>query len=121
MRRRSRRSLITGFDQPGVSHFTDDYYLLHFLATRPVEPGVMMPCATVSIEWSWELTDWMGQETSEYRTQARRIFGWFTNGPAGRVPQKGMLKLRMYGRTEGAFKNYHGGIELPPDDPEEFP
>lgn len=27
----------------------------------------------------------------------------------------------MYSRADSAFKNYHGGIELPPDDPEEFP
>jgi hypothetical protein len=30
-----------------------------------------------------------------------------------------MKKLRLYGRTESTFKNYHGGRELPEDDPDE--
>lgn len=107
-------------DQPLVSHFTDDYYLLKFMVTRPVEPGVMMPCAAVKVEWNWGPSEWMGQTSIEYRNQAWRMFGWFTRGPSGRVPEHGMTKLRMYSRTDAAFKNYHGGIELPQDDTDDF-
>ncbi len=112
--------IFSDFDQPQVSHFTDDYYLLKFMMTQPVEPGVMMPCGAVLVEWTWGKSQWLGQEGVEVRTQAWRIFGWFTNGPSGRFPERGMRKLRMYQRTEPTFKNYHGGIELPADDPEEF-
>lgn len=113
--------ILSAYDQPMVACFTDDFYLLRFMMTRPVEPGVSMPCATVSVKWHWHKTEWCGETAVEYRTQAWRVFGWFTKGPSGRVPETGMLKLRMYSRSGGEFKNYHGGIELPPDDPEEFP
>lgn len=98
------------FDQPLVSHFTDNYYLLKFMMIAPVDPGVLMPCGSVLVEWT----------SVEVRDQAWRIFGWFTNGPGGRFPERGMLKLRMYARWEATFKAQYGGRELPPEDPEEF-
>ena len=108
-------------DQPLVSHFTDDFYLLKFMMTRPVEPGLLMPCATVLVEWEWGESEWLGHKSVEVRNQAWRIFGRFTKGPSGRVPETGMKKLRMYSYVDSAFKNYHGGIALPEDDPDDFP
>ena len=35
--------IIGGFDQPLVSGFTDDFYLMKFRVTVPVEPGVLVP------------------------------------------------------------------------------
>jgi hypothetical protein len=111
-----KRDIIGEFDQPRVACFTDDYYLVKFKTTLPVEPGVMMPCGSIAVQWLSEQSEWCGQRSVEIRNQAWRVLLWFTNGASGRYPEGGMKKLRLYGAGESWFKNYHGGIELPLDD-----
>ena len=100
--------VASDYDQPLVSCFSDDYFLVKFKACVPVEPGAMSPCGSVSVKW----------DDSEIRNQAERILLWFTKGPSGRFPPTGMNKLRLYGASEAVFKAQYGGIELPPDDPD---
>jgi hypothetical protein len=97
------------FDQPGVSCFSDDFYLVKFRMNIAVQPGEMLPCAELEVEWQ-----------EEVRVQAQRFFLWFTKGPNGRFPKQGMKKLRLYSATDAVFKAQYGGIELPPDDPDDF-
>lgn len=113
--------VVGRFDQPEVHGFTDDFFLMKFVLTVALEPCVMMPCGTLLVNWRGDEAEWLGQKSVEIRDQSWRILGWFTNGPGGRFPETGMLKLRLYSRGESWFKNYHGGKELPEDDPDTFP
>lgn len=109
------------FDQPKVACFSDDYFLEKFRTTQPVQAGDWMPCAMAVVSWKAEAKAHYvdGPVVNELRNQAFRVLLWFTNGPGGRQPTSGAYKLRLYGRSESWFKNYHGGIELPEDDPDE--
>lgn len=111
------------FDQPKVACFSDDFYLLKFRLTQPVQPGDWMPCGTIAVHWKEQAVeaDVNARVVNELRNQEYRILLWFTNSPGGRYPaERGMRKLRLYEPSESWFKNYHGGIELPTDDPDEF-
>ena len=41
--------VVGRFDQPEVPGFTDDFFLMKFVLTVALEPGVMMPCGTLLV------------------------------------------------------------------------
>lgn len=66
-------SIVGTFDQPLVACFGDDYYLVKFRATVPIEPGVMVPCGSISVDWLHGTSEWLGQTSVEAKDQAWRI------------------------------------------------
>lgn len=97
--------ILNPFDSARVACFSDDYMLLKCQALAHVAVGDMRPCGTIVVTWQGD----------EYRDARLRTLLWFTNGPNGRFPSTGMMKLKLYSSTESWFKTQHGGLPVPPD------
>lgn len=98
--------VLNRFDSACVVCFSDDYYLIKCQALEHIAEGDMRPCGTIAVTWQ-------GHEFIDARL---RTLLWFTNGPSGRFPSTGMMKLKLYSSTESWFKSQYGGLPVPPDD-----